>query len=176
MKKIITFTAAAIFSVAGFAPTLSAHEDDDENVYDRVEQQPIEQQRIERAVYEQRVAQPSADRQVYEERQFRRGGNDRPLFQRSQDGLGRLQREVDHLNRMMDHVRGKMRAYGAGPRIRRQYDHLRDEAYRLNNQFRRGEQYYDRRRVRAQIEHMHEELHEIEQNLHFRAQDMYRWR
>ncbi|MDQ6861892.1 MAG: hypothetical protein M3032_12145 [Verrucomicrobiota bacterium] len=87
-----------------------------------------------------------------------------------------MQRDVDHLNGMMDHVRREMRTYGAGRRIQYQYEHLRAEARQLNYQFQRGDQYYDRSRLRAQIRHMHEELHAIEQNLHVRANELYQWR
>ena len=157
-------------SVVGFALPVSAHEED-ANTPDR-----LDQPRAQQSVYERGGFRTNnGDNQVYEGRGVR-ADDGRRVFESRQDGLGRLQREINHLNRMMDHVRGEIRAYGGGRRIRAQYEHLRAEAYQLNNSFRRGEQYYDRRRLRAQIEHMHEELHQNEQNLHVRANDFYQWR
>ncbi len=110
-----------------------------------------------------------------------------PVYQQNNDprydarqqfdrGGGRLRYEVDHLNRMLAHVQGELRRYRADRRIWGQYEHIRDEARRLNNQFRRGEQFYNRGQVRAQIEHMHDELHQIEQDLHVPSNAWYRWR
>lgn len=89
---------------------------------------------------------------------------------------GRLQYEVDHLNGMLEHVQRELRRYGADRHIWAEYQHIRTEAWRLNNQLRRGEQYYNRWRVRAQVQHMHDELHHIEEELHVRANEWYRWR
>jgi len=151
MKKIISITASAILGLAGFAFTASAHEDDE-----RVEQQPNQDPTYERGPrYD--------DRRVFDPR-------------KDPDPIGRLNRQVEHLNRMVDHVRDEMRAYGANRRIRSQYEHIRAEAYELDRQFRRGVQYYNRSRLRAQIEHMHAELHQIEQQLHVRADGYYQWR
>ncbi len=88
----------------------------------------------------------------------------------------RLDSEVHHLNRMLQHVEREMRRYRPDRHIRRQYQHIRAEAYELNHQFRRGAQYYDRRRLRAQIAHMHSELHHIEEDLHVPANEYYQWR
>lgn len=185
MKRFITITAVSFLAVAGLAYTAAAHEEDEE-VQARIEQQRIEQQRIEQERIQQQSYDPRGidspdDRQVYEGRDVRQGANDHQVFDRRQDGrrrdgLGQLQRDVDHLNQMMDSVRGKMSAYGANRRVRFQFEHLRAEARQLNNQFRRGDQYYNRSRLRAEIGHMHEELHQIEQNLHFRPEDIFRWR
>ena len=169
MEKFITLIAVTVLSLSGFAPTAFAHEEDEEV------QARTEQQRIQEQVYEQRGVQPGDDRQVYEQRGIR-PGDDHRVFEHRQDGGGQLQRQIDHLNRMVDHVRGEMRAYGAGRHIRSEYEHLRAETYQLNSQFRRGDQYYDRRRVRAEIEHMHGELHHIEEELHVPTQRYYQWR
>ena len=148
MKKILTITAAAVLGAAGIAFTASAHENEEN----------VDQQRTQETVYERG---PRFD--------------DRRDFDREDRG-GRLEREVNHLNRMIDHVRAEMRTYRADRRTRYQYEHIRDEAYRLNSMLRRGAQYYDRRRVRAQIEHMHNELHQIEEQLHVRRNGYYQWR
>ncbi len=151
MKKIITTSATALLSLAGFALTATAHEED-ENI---PQQQPI---------YEQRGDDRRSDY------------GDHRVFEHRRSGLGELQREVDHMNGMMAHVEREMREYRAGRHIWSEYGHLRAEAAQLNNQFRRGEQYYDRHRLRAEIQHMHGELHHIEQELHARAEGYYQWR
>ncbi len=176
MNKPITIAAISLLSLTGLAFTALAHEEDEE-IQARLDQQRrVEQQRLQQATYEQR-GEPSDDRRVYEQRP---GADDHQVFQGRQggrqDGLGRLQRDVDHLNRMMNSVGAKMGAYGASRRARAQYEHLRAEARQLNNQFQRGEQYYNRSRIRSQIAHMHDELHQIEQNLRFRQADIYQWR
>ena len=141
MKIFITLTAATAISVAGFAFTASAHENEE------YVQNPYQQQVVQQTVYDQpRVG-----------------------------GRG-LEREVNHLSRMFDHVSAEMRQYRAGRHERIEYGHLRSEFNQLNYQFRRGAQYYDRRRLRAQIEHMHAELHHIEQELHVPQERFYQWR
>lgn len=104
--------------------------------------------------------------------------NDPRADYRSYDrgGGGRLSYEVDHLNRMLTHVDRSMRRYGATRQMWREYAHLRAEADQLNRQFRRGEQYYNRRRLRAEIEHMHSELHQLEEQLRVPSSGWYRWR
>src|SRR2546423_14863044 len=93
MKKIITITAAAIMGMAGLAFTASAH-DPEENDETR-----IDQRRTDETIYETRD-----DRRVYDR-------------QKDWDAIPRLRRQVDHLNRMLDHVRAEMRGSGANRRI-----------------------------------------------------------
>lgn len=113
--------------------------------------------------------------------------NQRPDYQQSYDPRdagrqqfehrgGGLEYEIDHLNRMLAHVQGELRRYGADRHIYGRYQHVRSEAYQVSNQFRRGEQYYNRRRLLGEIEHMHNELHHIEQELHVPANAYYQWR
>ena len=126
---------------------------------------------------EPRVDPRRTDETIYDPRGDDRRNYDRRNYDRQKDwdAIPRLRRQVDHLNRMLDHVRAEMRAYGANRRIWSQYEHIRAEAWQLNNDFRRGVQFYDRRRLRAQIEHMHAELHGIEEQLHVRADRYYQW-
>lgn len=69
-----------------------------------------------------------------------------------------------------------MRRYRADGHIRGEFRHLRAEAYQLNNQFQRGAQFYDRRRLRAEVAHMHDGLHHIEEELHVPANLYFQWR
>lgn len=152
MKKLIILTAVAVLGLTGFALKAAAHDDDE------------------------RIEQPRPQEPIYEDRGPRFDDRRRSDRRKDPDPIGRLNREVEHLNRMVEHVGGEMRAYGADRRIYYRYQHIRDEASRLNSMFQRGVQYYDRRRIREQIEHMHAELHQIEQDLHVRADGYYQWR
>lgn len=84
--------------------------------------------------------------------------------------------ELQHLNGMLQHVERELRTYRADRHARSEFQHIRAEAYDLNNRFRRGEQYYDRRRVLGQIEHMHDELHHLEEEMRVPANLIFRWR
>lgn len=87
----------------------------------------------------------------------------------------RLGSEVRHLNHMLRHVERSMHRSGATRHVWRQYRHIRAGARELNEQFRRGAQYYDRPRLLAQIRHMHDELHHIEEDLDVPAREYYQW-
>lgn len=163
MNNTFKLTTVAIVSLAGFALTTSAHEED-ENV---PPQQPV---------YEQQAVQRSYQDRVYDPNERRSDYGDNRVFEHRRSGLGEVQRDVEHMNGMMAHVEREMRKYRAGRHIWSEYGHLRAEASQLNNQFQRGEQYYDRRRLRGEIAHMHGELHHIEQELHVPAEGYYQWR
>ncbi len=148
MKKIASYTLSAVLSLTGWAMNAAAHEDDEGN-----------------------------DEPVYETRDNRVNADDHQVFdhRRRGDGLGDLQRQVYHLNQMFDHVDNLLRRSRADQHTWQEYRHLRAESNALNAQFRRGEQYYNRSRLRAQIAHMHDELHQIEQGLRVPASQYYRW-
>ncbi len=94
---------------------------------------------------------------------------------RSERG-GRLEYEMDHLKRMLIHVDRLMRTYRADRHVWGEYRRMRADAERLKDQLRRGDQYYNRGRVLAEIENLHGQLHHIEQELHARANEWYQWR
>lgn len=85
----------------------------------------------------------------------------------------RLGYEINHLNRMYDHVRWEMSRYGTGWHIRREVRHISGEINHVNWQYRNGG--YGWYRLEGEIEHIHAELHHVEQELHVRAGDYYRW-
>lgn len=146
MNKHILTIAITGLSLLGFGQLALAHEDDEENP---------------RTIYR------NNDRRDYEPRYERA---DR--FERG----GRLQYEMDHLKRMLIHVDQEMRTYRADRHVWREYRQMRANAERLKDQLRRGEQYYNRGRVLAEIENLHSQLHHIEQELHVRANEWYQWR
>ncbi len=162
MKTLFKYSAV-VFLGLGCAILPVAADDDEEQ--DEQEQEAV----YEPGATSRRFDENHSNDRTREYREERRGYRER-------DGLGRLQREVDHLNGMLAHVRNSMRRYGANRQLWREYGHLQDEVRILNRQFQRGEQYYNRRRLRAQIEHMHDELHDIEQQLRMPSSNYYRWR
>ena len=110
---------------------------------------------------------------AYQEHNQHRGDDDRRW---DHDGKDRLDFEIKHLNRMLNHVELKMRRFGANRHLWKEFQDIRADARRLNNQYDKGEHYFDRRRLRAQIEHIRNDLHHIERELHLRASDWYQWR
>jgi hypothetical protein len=88
--------------------------------------------------------------------------------------VDRLKGEVEHLNRMMAHVERALKTYRAPKPIWREYEHVKQEAAVVNLQLR--SKAIDRFRLGKDIEHMHAELHHIEEALHVPAPQQYAWR
>ena len=88
--------------------------------------------------------------------------------------VDRLRGEVNHLNHMMTHVERALKTYRAPKPIWREYEHVRQEAAVVNLQLR--SKAIDRFRLGKDIEHMHAELHHIEEALHVPVQGYYQWR
>ena len=84
-----------------------------------------------------------------------------------------LERHVNHLNRMLAHVQSHVRRYRADWRIRREVQYISREVDRVNYRFRHGQ--YNTWRLRREVDRLHDRLHAIEQQLHFRSRDYYRW-
>jgi len=91
----------------------------------------------------------------------------------SDRGRNSLDRHVNHLNRMLQKVRWQVRQYGADWRARRDVDQISRETDRINHRFRSGD--YNRSRLRAEVDRLHDRLHAIEVRLHVRSRDIYRW-
>jgi hypothetical protein len=88
--------------------------------------------------------------------------------------VDRLKGEVNHLNRMMSHVERALKTYRAPKPIWGEYEHVKQEAAVVNLQL--HSKAIDRFRLGKDIEHMHAELHHIEEALHVPAQQQYSWR
>jgi hypothetical protein len=88
--------------------------------------------------------------------------------------VDRLRGEVNHLNRMMTHVERALKTYRAPKPIWGEYEHVKQEAAVVNLQL--HSKAIDRFRLGKDIEHMHAELHHIEEALHIPAQQQYPWR
>lgn len=86
----------------------------------------------------------------------------------------RLDSEINHLNRMLGHVRWEIGRYRANWQIRHEYARIRQEADRVNWRFQHGG--YDRRQLRREIARLHSDLHNLEIQLHARSWDYYPWR
>jgi predicted nucleic acid-binding Zn-ribbon protein len=103
---------------------------------------------------------------------YDRYDNERVAYH-SPDSRASLDRQVDHLNRMLDHIRWQVRNYRADWRVRRDVQSIAREVDRLNHRFQSGQ--YDRSRMRAEIDRLHDRLHGVEQRLQVRSRDYYRW-
>ena len=86
----------------------------------------------------------------------------------------RLGSEINHLNRMLGHVRWELGRYGANRQIRYEYFRIKREADQVNWRFQHGG--YDRRQLRREVARLHNDLHSLELQLRVRTWDYYRWR
>lgn len=85
-----------------------------------------------------------------------------------------LEPEVNHLNRMVGHMRWQLTRYHANWQVRREFSDIRRDVERVNARFRQG--HYDRRQLHREIERLHYRLHSLEERLKVRSNDYYRWR
>ena len=86
---------------------------------------------------------------------------------------GRLAYEINHVNRMLAHVRWELRHYGGGWYLRREVARLSVAVDRVNWRYNHGA--YDRYYLHREVERIHAELHNIETRLHVRPYEFYRW-
>lgn len=84
-----------------------------------------------------------------------------------------LDRHFNHLNRMLEHVRWQVRHYRADWRIRREIQDISRDVDRVNYRYRHGQ--YNGWRLRSEVDRLHDRLHAVEQQLHVRSRDYYRW-
>jgi hypothetical protein len=89
------------------------------------------------------------------------------------DRGGSLDRHINHLNRMVDHVRWELRRYHAGRETRREFEAITREVNRVNYRYRRSA--FSRFGLRHEVERLHDRLHAIEERLRVRSRDYYRW-
>jgi hypothetical protein len=91
----------------------------------------------------------------------------------SQVRWGGLESEINHLNRMLGHVRWELARYRASWQMRRDFDSIRRQVERVNWKYRRGD--YNRRDLRREVEQLRGDLHNLEIRLRVRNGDYYRW-
>ena len=84
----------------------------------------------------------------------------------------RLDWQVNHMNRMLAHVRWELSRYRGDWRLRREVERISGEVSRVNWRYRRG---YETWRLRREVDSLRSELHQIEVRLHARGGDYYRW-
>ena len=84
----------------------------------------------------------------------------------------RLDWQVNRLNRMLTHVRWELSRYRGDWRLRREVDRISSAVNRVNYRHRHG---YDTSRLRREVESLRYRLHRIEEQLHVRSNDWYRW-
>jgi hypothetical protein len=86
----------------------------------------------------------------------------------------RLDKELNHLNRMRGQVRWQFHNYKSKPQLRRDFFAVSHDIDRINARHRQGN--YNGRELRREIERAHHELHRIELALRVKPNDLYRWR
>jgi len=91
----------------------------------------------------------------------------------SRDRHDGLERQVNHLDRMLDHVRSQLRRYHGDWRVRRDVQQISREVDRVTHRYRSGD--YNSWRLRQEVDRLHARLHAIEQRLQVRSRDYYRW-
>jgi pimeloyl-ACP methyl ester carboxylesterase len=87
-------------------------------------------------------------------------------------GRDGLERRIDRLNRMLQHVRWELSRYRGDWRLRREVERISVEVNRVNWRYRHGS---DSWRLRREVDNLRAELHQIEVRLHVRGGDYYRW-
>lgn len=87
-------------------------------------------------------------------------------------GRSGLDWRINHLNRMLAHVRWQLSRYRGDWHLRREVDRISVQVNRVNWRYRHG---YDTWRLRREIDSLRYELHQIEMRLHVRYDDYYRW-
>jgi chromosome segregation ATPase len=106
------------------------------------------------------------------DREYRNDDNDRSEY--TQVRWDRLESELNHLNRMVGHVRWELGRYRADWQSRREFESIRRQVDRVNWKYRNNA--YDRRDLRREIERLHADLHNLEVRLRAKSWDYYRWR
>lgn len=85
----------------------------------------------------------------------------------------RLEWRINHLNRMVDHVRWEARRYHADWRVRRELQDISRDVDRLTRRYHSGD--YNGWRLRRDVDQQRDRLHAIETRLRARSGDFYRW-
>lgn len=87
---------------------------------------------------------------------------------------GGIEPHVNHLNRMVGHVRWQLSRYHGDASVRREFADIRRDVDRVNWAYKNGK--YDRRKLRGEIDALHARLHQLEDRMHVRKNDYYNWR
>jgi hypothetical protein len=85
---------------------------------------------------------------------------------------GDLERHINHMNKMLAHVRWELSNYRGDWRLRREVDRISEEVNRVNWRF---EHRRNRGDIRDDVQRLRRKLHRIEEQLHVRSRDFYRW-
>jgi opacity protein-like surface antigen len=86
---------------------------------------------------------------------------------------GALEYQINRMNRMLSHVQGEVRRYGAGWRFRRELASISRDVDRINWRYRHNQ--FDRYRLRREVDSIRQRLRSIEVRLHGRSGDFFRW-
>lgn len=87
-------------------------------------------------------------------------------------GRSGLDSRLERLNRMLSHVRWELSRYRGDWRLRREVERISADVNRVNWRYRRG---YDTWQLHREIDSLRYHLRQIEERLHVRGSDYYRW-
>ena len=87
-------------------------------------------------------------------------------------GDSRLGYQIERMNRMLNHVQGEVRRYGANWRTRRDVARISNEVSRINWRYRHNQDHW---RLAREVERVRAELRNIEVRLHVRSGEFFRW-
>jgi hypothetical protein len=87
---------------------------------------------------------------------------------------GGIEPHINHLNRMVGHVRWQLSRYHGDVSVRREFADIRRDVDRVNWAFKSGK--YERQQLRGEIYRLRDRLHQLEDRMHVRKTDYYNWR
>ena len=87
---------------------------------------------------------------------------------------GDVQAQLNHLNRMVGHVRWQLTRSHPNRAMRSDFAEIRRDVDHVNWRFKNG--HYDRRQLRQEIDSLHNRLHRLEVRMRVRSNDYYNWR
>lgn len=87
---------------------------------------------------------------------------------------GDLQSHINHLNRMVGHVRWQLTRYHPNSAMRSDFAEIRRDVDHVNWRFKNGR--YDRGQLRHEIDSLRDRLHRLEVRMRVRSSDYYIWR
>lgn len=87
---------------------------------------------------------------------------------------GELQRNISRMNKMLAPIKWELSRYKGDWRIRREVDRISDEVRRVNWRF-ENRRFRDRDEFNDHVKQIRWKLHNIEERLHVRKLDFFRW-
>lgn len=87
---------------------------------------------------------------------------------------GELERHINRVNKMLAHVKWELSRYGGDWKIQRDVDRISDDVRKVNWRF-EHHKFGDRGDLRDDVRELRGKLHNVEERLHVRSRDFFRW-